>query len=165
MADIDDIGWMILRELQADGRMSFRELGRRVGLTAPAVAERVRRLERAGVIRGYRVDLDLGRLGLPITAMVRATPNRVAHDNLEQVALELPEVIEAHRVTGSEHMWVKIAARSLAHLDEVLKAFWSVADTTTNVVLNTLVDHRPVDSETVTHTLEPQHAVSLDASG
>lgn len=147
---IDDIGWMILRELQEDARLSYRELGERVGLTAPAVAERVRRLERSGVIKGYHADLDLAELGLPITAMVRATPHGGHKDTLENVATSIPEVRECLRVTGAEHVWMKIVAKSLTHLDDVLHQVWEVADTTTNVVLSTLVDHRTVDRTMVT---------------
>ena len=68
---LDDIGWRILRELQDNGRISYSELGRRVGLTPPAVAERVRRMEESGIILGYRVELDLEKVGLPLTALVR----------------------------------------------------------------------------------------------
>ncbi len=152
--DIDDIGWMLLTELQDDARISFRELGKRVGLSAPAVAERVRKLEEAGVIRGFHAELDLEAIGMPIIAMVRATPTGGDHGQLEEVALGLPEVREAHRVSGSEHMWMKISARSLSHLDGVLQSFWNVADTTTNLVLRTVVHQRPVDAETVEHTVE-----------
>ena len=146
---LDDISWLILNELQADSRLSFRELGRRVGLTPPAVAERVRRLERSGVIKGYHADLDLAKLGLPITAMVRATPNSGEKGRLEEVVTAIPEVRECLRVTGAEHVWMKISAGSLGHLDEVLHDVWEVADTTTNVVLSTLVDHRPVEQSTI----------------
>ena len=152
--DIDDIGWMLLSELQSDARISFRELGKRVGLSAPAVAERVRRLQEAGVIRGFRAELDLEAIGMPIIAMVRATPTGSDHGQLEEVALSLPEVREAHRVSGSEHMWMKISARSLTHLDGVLQSFWNVADTTTNLVLHTVVRQRPVDAATVDHNVE-----------
>jgi len=146
---IDDIGWMLLKELQEDARLSYRELGERVGLTPPAVAERVRRLEREGVITGYRADLDLARLGLPITAMVRATPHGGHKETLEQMVTSIPEVRECLRVTGAEHVWMKIAAQSLTHLDQVLHQVWEVADTTTNVVLSNLVEHRTVDRSMV----------------
>jgi Lrp/AsnC family leucine-responsive transcriptional regulator len=149
MKTLDDISWMILDELQADSRLSYRELGRRVGLTPPAVAERVRWLERSGVIKGYYADLDLGKLGLPITAMVRATPNAGQKGDLEKVVTAIPEVRECLRVTGAEHVWMKISAQSLSHLDEVLHDVWDVADTTTNVVLSTLVDHRRVDQSMI----------------
>src|SRR5215203_2515994 len=71
---LDSIGWRILCELQANSRLSFSELGRRVGLTPPAAAERVRRLEEAGVIAGYRLELNVERLGLPLLAWVRLAP-------------------------------------------------------------------------------------------
>lgn len=157
---IDDVGWMVLTELQRDARISFRELGRRVGLSAPAVAERVKKLEAAGVIRGYHAEVDLEAIGMPVIAMVRATPTEGGHRTLEEVALQLPEVREAHRVSGSEHIWMKISARSLTHLDEVLQAFWSVAETTTNLVLRTVVSRRPIDAATVDHTVDPRRAIA-----
>jgi len=142
---IDDIGWMLLEELQRNGRASYRELGALVGLTAPAVAERVRRFERAGIITGFRAEISLDTLGLPIAAMVRATPKRnLVADSLEQLVATLPQVREAYRVTGSEHLWLKLSADSLAHLDEVLQRIWTVADTTTNIVLAPIIEHRPV---------------------
>ena len=145
---IDDIGWMLLEELQVNGRATYRELGEKVGLTAPAVAERIRRFEEAGIIRAFRADVDWSALGLPITAMVRATPKRdLGRGALEERVAGLPQVREAHRVTGSEHMWMKLTADSLQHLDEVLQHIWSVADTTTNIVLASVVDHRPVRAD------------------
>ena len=149
MKTVDDVGWMLLNELQADARLSFRELGRRVGLSAPAVAERVKRMETAGIIKGYHVHIDLGAIGLPITAMVRATPHAGKKDALEEAATSLPEVRECLRVTGSEHVWMKISAASLGHLDDALHHIWDVAETTTNVVLSTLVEHRPVAKDLV----------------
>ena len=145
MTDIDDIGWLLLEELQRNGRASYRELGELVGLTAPAVAERIRRFERAGVITGFRAEVSLEAVGLPIVAMVRATPKRdLMGTALDDLAASLPQVREAHRVTGSEHMWLKVSADSLAHLDEVLQRIWTVADTTTNIILAPIVSHRPI---------------------
>jgi Lrp/AsnC family leucine-responsive transcriptional regulator len=139
---------MLLEELQINGRASYRELGEKVGLTAPAVAERIRRFEEAGIIRAFRADVAWEAIGLPITAMVRATPKRdLARGELERTVAELPQVREAHRVTGSEHMWIKLTADSLGHLDEVLREIWTVADTTTNIVLASVVDHRPVTAD------------------
>lgn len=142
---VDDIGWMLLEELQRNGRASYRELGQLVGLTAPAVAERMRRMEAEGIIAGFRADVSLESIGLPIVAMVRATPKRdLAADALEELVTSLPQVREAHRVTGSEHMWLKLSADSLAHLDEVLQRIWTVADTVTNIVLAPVVAHQPI---------------------
>ncbi len=152
---LDDIGWMLLTELQRNGRASYRELGGLVGLTAPAVAERMRRMQTDGIIAGYRADVSLEAVGLPIVAMVRATPKRdLAPDALEQMVSSLPQVREAHRVTGSEHMWLKLSADSLRHLDEVLQRIWAVADTVTNIVLAPVVAHQPVgpDAFGATHS-------------
>ena len=98
---LDEINRDLLDLLQTDGRMSYKELGERIGLTAPAVAERIRKLEDAGVIRGYQAIVDYEALGFPILSIIRLnTPGR-AHD-VDDTLRAIPEVIEANRVTGSE---------------------------------------------------------------
>jgi DNA-binding Lrp family transcriptional regulator len=94
---IDDIDRRILKELQLDARTSFAELGRRVGLTTPAVIERVRKLEDAHIITGYRVDIDTAKVGLPITAFVRMSITGVDYSHIIEVAKSSNEVLECHR--------------------------------------------------------------------
>jgi Lrp/AsnC family transcriptional regulator, leucine-responsive regulatory protein len=144
---LDETGWRILAELQDNARISFSELGRRVALTPPAVAERVRRMEEAGIIAGYRAQPDHERIGLPITAFIRwtATGNDCAY--LGDVAREIPEVVECHRVTGEESYVVKVVVESVKHLEELIDRMMPYGETKTSVVLSSPVTHR---------TLQPQ---------
>ena len=142
----DDTDLRILAELQDNARITYSELGRRVSLTPPAVADRVRRLEEAGVITGYRVDLDLERVGLPIMAFVRM---RAAGDldclELGRKTEDIPEVLECHRVTGEDSYIAKVAVRSVEHLQELIDGLMPHAETITSIVLSSPVTHRVVD--------------------
>jgi Lrp/AsnC family leucine-responsive transcriptional regulator len=142
---LDPVDARILEELQENARITYSELGRRVALTPPAAAERVRRLEEAGMIAGYRVDLDLARVGLPITAFVRM---RAAGDlncvELGHHTRELPEVLECHRVTGEDSYIAKVAVRSVEHLQELIDGLMPYAETITSVVLSSPVTNRVV---------------------
>jgi Lrp/AsnC family leucine-responsive transcriptional regulator len=124
----------ILGELAADGRVSFAELGRRVNLSAPAVAERVQRLERAGVIVGCRAELDPRALGYPLTALVRVRPAPGRLPRIPDVALEIPEVVECHRITGEDCFYLKVVLRSIDELGPLLDRFLDYGDTTTSIV-------------------------------
>lgn len=128
----------------ANGRVSFAELGRRVGLSAPAVTERVRRLESAGVIRGYRAEVDLAGVGLPILALARIRYPSGDYRPFHQAVAAREEVIECHHVTGDDYFVVKIAARSMPHLERVtadLARFGAIA---TSVVYSTPIPRRSV---------------------
>ena len=146
---LDDIDWKVLEELQEDGRISYTELGRRVALTAPAVAERVRRLEEAGVIKGFHADVDTTKVGFPITAFVRWTSSGPDCSHLGEVAKEIPEIVECNRVTGEASYILKILARSVGHLEELIDGLMPYGSTITSVVLSSPVVHRPVGSSDV----------------
>ncbi len=143
---LDDVGWRILKELQQDARLSYAELGRRVGLTLPAVAERVRRMEEAGIIRGYRVRLNREKLGLPITAYIRvATDNEVKGSQLVAMAKELPEVLECHRVTGDDSYLMRVAVTSVQHLEWLLSRITLHGQPTTSIILSSPITQRVID--------------------
>lgn len=144
---MDETGWRILGELQENARISFSELGRRVALTPPAVAERVRRMEETGVIAGYRAEPAHDRIGLPITAFIRwtATGNDCAY--LGEVAKDIPEIVECHRVTGEESYVVKVVVRSVEHLEELIDRLMPYGETKTSVVLSSPVTHRALGIE------------------
>lgn len=146
---LDETGWKILTELQDNARISFSELGRRVALTPPAVADRVRRMEEAGLIGGYRAHPDLGKVGLPITVFIRWTAigNDCAH--LGEVAKDIPEIIECHRVTGEASYVVKAAVRTVEHLQDLIDRLMPYGETKTSVVLSSPVMHRAVGPEHV----------------
>jgi Lrp/AsnC family leucine-responsive transcriptional regulator len=133
---VDDINWNILAALQSDARLSFSDLGRRVGLTAPAVAERVRRLEEAGVITGYRAVLNPEKLGRPIRAMIRVSAPEEHCQRLGGLVRELPAVLESHRVTGPDRLILKVAVPSVGDLDAVLKELSRYGTATASVILS-----------------------------
>jgi Lrp/AsnC family transcriptional regulator, leucine-responsive regulatory protein len=131
----DDIDCEILAELQTNARIAFAELGRRVGLSTPAVIERVHRLEESGVIVGYRTLVDPAKVGLPVRAFVHVS---VAGDKLAKFALvvqNVPEVLECHRVTGAESFIVQIAVRDVRHMEEVIDSMMPYVSTNTSMIL------------------------------
>jgi Lrp/AsnC family leucine-responsive transcriptional regulator len=131
---LDDTDRKIVGQLISDGRVSFAELGRRVNLSSPAVAERVQRLERAGVITGYRAELDPRLLGYPLTAIVRVKPAPGQLPRIPELAAEIPEVAECHRITGEDCFFIKVHLRSIDELGSVLDRFLAYGETTTSIV-------------------------------
>jgi Lrp/AsnC family leucine-responsive transcriptional regulator len=134
-ASIDDIDCEILAELQDNARIAFAELGRRVGLSTPAVIERVHRLEERQVILGYRALVDPAKVGLPVRAFVKVT---VAGDKLAKFSTlvsKLPEVLQCHRVTGAESFMVQVAVRDVTHMEEVIDSMMPYVATNTSMIL------------------------------
>jgi Lrp/AsnC family leucine-responsive transcriptional regulator len=144
---LDDVNRAILRELQRDARLSMAELGRRVNLSPPAVAERVQRLERDGVIRGYRVDVDPKKLGYTVAAVVRVAPATRQLDKIREIARDTPEVVECHRITGEDCFFLKLHLLSIDDLEPLLDRFTPYGRTTTSIIHSSPVDHRalPLD--------------------
>jgi Lrp/AsnC family leucine-responsive transcriptional regulator len=142
---LDDTDWDVLRELQADGRLSFHELGRRIGLSAPAVAERVRRLEDAGVIAGYSARVDAPRAGLPVAAFIqmRCRLDRCLLKTSQ--ADDYPEVVEIHKLSGDYCSMLKVRAASIEHLEGVIERIGQHGEMRTSVVLSTQYADRPVE--------------------
>ncbi len=141
---LDDVSWQILRELQTNARLNFSELGRRVGLTPPAVAERVHRLEESGVIRGYHTELDFERIGLPLMAVIRIATDEHAVVHFGSVAKDMPEVLECHRVTGEDTYMTKVAVASVRHLEGLLDRLRPYGQTVTSIILSSPVTNRVV---------------------
>ena len=131
---LDETDRKIVGQLTSDGRISFAELGRRVNLSSPAVAERVQRLERAGVITGYRAELDPRMIGYPLTAIVRVKPAPGQLPRIPELAAEIPEVAECHRITGEDCFFIKVHLRSIDELGSVLDRFLAYGETTTSIV-------------------------------
>jgi Lrp/AsnC family leucine-responsive transcriptional regulator len=142
---IDDIDRNILAVLQTNARTSYAELGRQVGLTTPAVIERVRKLEDAGVITGYRVEIDTAKVGLPITAFVRMSITGVDYSHIIEVAQSSNEVLECHRGTGGDSFIMKVAVASVEHLQELIDRLTPYGITTTTIVLSSPVKKRILD--------------------
>jgi Lrp/AsnC family leucine-responsive transcriptional regulator len=137
---LDHYDTKLLAELQADARTSLAELGRRVHLSQPAVAERVRKLEAAGVITGYRATVNLGALGYGIRALVRA--GRTEYPRMVRLIADLPEVVHAWNVTGEDSWVLEIAVVDVAHLDAVVSQICLLTETSTSIILKTLREHQ-----------------------
>ena len=139
---VDDVDLAILSELQRDGRISFTELGKRVNLSASAATERVRRLSECGVITGYRASIDLGKLGYPILADLRLKYPGSRHDPLRKLLAQRTEILECMRVTGEACYVLKVAARSMAHLEEVVDLLADFGSVTTSLVYSVTQPYR-----------------------
>ena len=137
--EIDAHDTRILEELQREARISMAELGRKVHLSQPAVTERVRKLEIAGFIRGYRAVVDFQRLGYGIRALVRA--GRVEYGRMLQLIEQTPEVVNAFNVTGEDSWILEIAVIDVEHLDAVVTKFCMLTETSTSIVLNVPREH------------------------
>lgn len=153
---LDDISWMILERLQRDARASFREIADEVGLTPPAVAERMRKMERAGVIKGYHAELDFEALGLPLVAIVRVTAHTTeAIEAVPRIAAELPEVLECHRVTGAESHVLRAVVRNPAHLEELIgRLLHEGTATLTNIITSSPKERTLVTRKAAEHFAE-----------
>jgi Lrp/AsnC family transcriptional regulator, leucine-responsive regulatory protein len=137
----------IIGALTTDGRVSLAELGRRVSLSSPAVAERVRRLEQSGVITGYRAELDPRKLGYPLTAIVRIKPAAGQLPRIPELAAEIPEVGECHRITGEDCFYLKVHLRSIDDPSSLLDRFLAFGETTTSIINASPIPRRdpPID--------------------
>ncbi|MFY9775752.1 MAG: Lrp/AsnC family transcriptional regulator [Trebonia sp.] len=140
---LDEVNLRILTELQDSPRLPMAELARRIGMSAPAVTERVQRLERAGVIAGYRLDIDPAAVGLPVTAFTRIRPMPGSLPKIAELAAELPEVTECYRITGEDCFLIKLHAPAIEQLEATLDRFLAYGNTTTSIVVSTPVPRRP----------------------
>jgi Lrp/AsnC family leucine-responsive transcriptional regulator len=143
-AILDATNVRLLVELQADARLSLAELGRRVGLSSPAVAERLGRLERDGVIRGYHADIDPRALGYALSAVIRIRPAPRQIAEVAQIARDTPEVVECNRITGDDCFVMRAHVRDVDHLEEVIDGFTVFGSTTTSIVQSSPVPGRGV---------------------
>ena len=142
---IDEIDWKILKELQINARSSFAELGRRVGLTTPAVIERVRKLEDAKIITGYRIEIDTAKVGLPILAFVRMSITGIDYSHIIEVAEQSSEILECHRGTGGDSFIMKVAVADVGHLQMLIDKLTPYGITTTSIVLSSPVKRRIIE--------------------
>ena len=139
---LDATNLRLLSELQRDARISQAELGRRVGLSAPAVAERLARLERDGTIAGYRADVNPRALGFTLAAIIRMRPAPRQIPTVAGIARDTPEVVECHRVTGEDCFYMRVHVRDVEHLEEVIDRFALFGQTTTSIVQSSPVPRR-----------------------
>ncbi|WEH39604.1 Lrp/AsnC family transcriptional regulator [Streptomyces sp. AM 2-1-1] len=133
-ANLDDVDWAIITQLQQEARVSLSELGRRVSLSPSATTERVRRLEALGVITGYSATVDLAQAGYPVLAVVRLKYPGSRHQPLHRLLAERHEILECLRTTGDDCYTLKVAATSMEHLESLVDELCGFGSTTTSVV-------------------------------
>ncbi|MDZ4178848.1 MAG: Lrp/AsnC family transcriptional regulator [Coriobacteriia bacterium] len=143
--DLDATDRAILAALQEDARIRHAELGRAVGLTAPAVAARIRRLEHAGIITGYHAQIDLKKAGYGLVAFVRISSAVELSGQLNSLVAGMPEILEFHHVTGTEGFVLKVAVRSVEHLEHVIGKLLPFGQTITSIVLSSPVTWRAIE--------------------
>jgi len=142
--ELDRKDCAILELMQASARISFAELGRQVGLSTPAVIERVQKLEEAGVILGYHAQVDPAAVGLSVHAIVRITVDGGRIAGFVEQTRRIPELLRCHRITGSESYQVEVSVRDTQHLEEVIDALMPYVATNTSLVLGSAFDWKPV---------------------
>jgi len=141
---LDQTNRLLLRELHADPRVTMSALARKVGMSAPAVTERVQRMQRTGVITGFSMGVDPAVLGLPVTAFVRVRPAARQLTKIAELAGSLEQVSECHRITGEDCFLVKVHAASIPELEETLDRFLMFGQTVSSIVVTTPVPPRPL---------------------
>jgi Lrp/AsnC family transcriptional regulator, leucine-responsive regulatory protein len=141
---LDAANLRLIEELQADARLTFAELGRRVGLSSPAVAERVARLEETGVITGYHAKIDPRALGFTLGVIIRIRPAPRELPKVAELARVTPEVVECHRITGEDCFFMKAYVRDVEHLEEVIDQFVLYGQTTSSIMQTSPVPARGV---------------------
>jgi Lrp/AsnC family transcriptional regulator, leucine-responsive regulatory protein len=142
---MDKTGWALLRLLQQNSRLTYAEMGKQVGLTAPGVADRIRRMEDAGIISSYQVKVDMAKLGFPIQAIIRIS-GCVRSSQLVEMVRNVLEVQECHRVTGSDCFIMKIVAASIVHLEVLIEMFEPYGQVTTSLILSSPISDRVVEA-------------------
>jgi Lrp/AsnC family leucine-responsive transcriptional regulator len=139
---LDAVNLQLLDELSRDGRLGIAELGRRIGMSPPAVADRVQRLERAGVIKGYHAEIDPGAVGFPVSAVVRIRPSPGQLQRIPEIARRTPEVAECYRITGEDCYLLRLHLRAIDELENVLDRFTPYGLTTTSIIHSSPVPRR-----------------------
>ncbi len=141
---LDETSWKLLEALQKDGRASYRELGNQIGLSTPAVSERIRKLEDAGIICGYRAVLDLEKLGRTITAFVRIQTTPEKNAPLIEFFQTSPAVLEGHYITGQASFLLKIAVTSIGEMEQFINKVSHYGTTQTSIVMSTQMKNKIV---------------------
>jgi Lrp/AsnC family transcriptional regulator, leucine-responsive regulatory protein len=140
---LDQTNLALIGELQANARLTLAELGRRVGLSAPAVAERMARLEEDGVITGYHAEVDPRALGYQLGALLRIRPAPRQIATVAELARDTPQVVECHRITGEDCFIARLHVHSVEELEEVIDRFAFHGQTTTSIMQTSPVPRRP----------------------
>lgn len=142
MPELDEKDWALLEALQEDARLSYAELGRRVGLSPPAATERVKRLEDHGIITAYRAVVDPAKLGKGLSVLIRVSIPNKDYQKFQRFLGDTPEVLECHHISGSEAFQIRAAVASVADLETLLHRISAYGQTATSLVLSTSMERR-----------------------
>ncbi|PVX82867.1 AsnC family transcriptional regulator [Paraburkholderia unamae] len=145
---MDDLDWKVLSLLQENGRVTYTELARQVGLSVPAVTERVRRLEESGVIEGYSARVNPVAAGYPIMALIGITVQQSAKTKFLKLLGTIDEVLECHHVTGADSYVIRLVAASVADLERLIQRINLYGETRTSIVMSTPLPARAVQRPT-----------------
>lgn len=142
--ELDSTDRDLLSVVQGDARLSFREVARRVGMSTPAVAERIRKLESAGVITGYSARVARAALGESIGAFLRLSVSDLDFRRVTGLCASLDAVVECHHVTGDDSFLIRVSVRSIPDLEDVISRFRKIGDVSSSLVLSSPVEDKPV---------------------
>ena len=142
--NIDQVSWKILNAVQRDGRISLKALAGKAGLSLPATSERLKRLEEAGVIDGYRAVVHPERVGYGVTAVIGMTALKPQKTRLVEYLTKMPEVIECLHVTGQDSYLLRVVTRDLRHLEDFVGSINHFGETRTSIVLSQPIRLRPI---------------------
>ncbi|MDT0628048.1 Lrp/AsnC family transcriptional regulator [Alteromonas sp. W364] len=138
---MDRINLRLLKELSVDARMSYSELSKRVHLSAPAVTERIKRMEEEGIITGYKPQINLAKLGIPIRALIECEVHRTKEKEFRAILLTYDEIIKIYNITGATTFIVEVGTKTLEDLDDVLEKMIDYCDTCTKLVMRMPYDN------------------------
>jgi Lrp/AsnC family leucine-responsive transcriptional regulator len=141
---MDDLDWKLLEQLQMDGRATFTALAKTVGLSVPAVTERVKRLEENGVIEGVAARVNSYKVGYQVSALIGITVAQPAKGKFAKVLEGIPEVLECYHVTGADSYVMKLVAKDVAHLEQLIARINLYGETRTSIVMSTTIAPRPL---------------------
>jgi Lrp/AsnC family leucine-responsive transcriptional regulator len=139
---LDAIDCELLDLVQNNARLTFAELGRRLGLSPPAAAERLKRLEDRGIIRAYRAEVDLAALGRAVHVIVRVTVQPKDYPRFKKSIAAMDEIFECHHVTGAESFVLRAGLHSVGALEPLIQKLSAYGPTATSVILSTALDRR-----------------------
>ena len=139
---IDKSNWLILEELQNNARSPLKELARKVGLSSPAVSDRIQKMEDAGIIKGYGARIDLERIGLPMSIYISAKIRFGQNEKFYELIHATPEISECHKLTGNDCLLIKANVRNTKHLEELNSKLSHYGELTTSLVLSSILDGR-----------------------
>lgn len=133
---LDEFNWKIIQELQMNARITIVEIGKRIGLSAPAVTERIKKLEEEGYIKGYRTIVDYDKLGLSVPVFISYKATKISHGDMIKMVDKMPEVMEWHGITGAHCSMLKVIVASTKELETIIEKLQEFGETSTSIILS-----------------------------